>query len=85
MPIVKTVGISQEIKTITFTDKGDMSVTLSVNGQEVSKDVTFQIGLDDTMAIIDKETTGMTIRQSIVFGLYQYLIATGKVDGTIIA
>ena len=85
MPINKTVAVSQEIRSITFNDSGDMSVTLKVTGETPLPDVTHQISLKDTSAIIDAETAGMTIRQSIVFGVYQYLIESGKVTGEITA
>jgi hypothetical protein len=83
MPIVKSVSIAQNIKSINFTGDGGMSVTLSNDGEIPLPDVTHSLNLADTSKIIDKETSGMTIRQSIVLGLYQHLLASGAVKGEI--
>jgi hypothetical protein len=83
MGIVNTLNINQEIKALTFTADGSMACTLGTTGDVSLPDKTVQIGLADTSDILDKATTsGMTIRQAIVVGVYQHLIASGAVAGT---
>lgn len=87
MPILNTVQVSKEIRSIMFISDGSITVVLSKfeEGNFLS-DENFYIDPIVAATLLDVPTIpGLTLRQQIISTVYQHLIDTNKVVGTISA
>ena len=85
MPIITTQNISKEIKSLLFVDDGSLNVVLNKfeDGVKVGEE-SYRIDAIDTIEILDiTPIEGLTVRQQIIFSIYQYLLTNNLVKGTI--
>lgn len=85
MPITTTVQVVNTLASLTFNENGTMDATFSVklDGERVA-DKNFHIDATATTAILDAPIPQgfTTMREGVIVGVYQYLISTGKLVGS---
>lgn len=85
MPITSTQTVSREIKSLLFVNDGSLNVVLIrfEDGVLVGEDA-YRIEPAQAAALLDiLPIEGLTIRQQIIYSVYQFLITSGMVAGTI--
>lgn len=85
MPIVATQAVSREIKSLLFANDGSLNVVLTRFEDDVAVgEEAYRIDAEQASGLLDVETVpGITIRQQIIASVYQFLIASSMVKGTI--
>jgi hypothetical protein len=85
MPIVNTVSVSHEIKSLLFVQDGSLNIVLTrtIDGKPDGEE-SFRIEAVDTAPLLDIQPGNeLTVRQQIIASVYQYLLVKGLVVGSI--
>jgi hypothetical protein len=86
MPITKTAGVVQTLKTLAFNADGSMDSAFSVSVDGIAgDDLSLHMTAEETATIIDCPLpAGMeTMRFGIIANLYKHLLTSGKLKGEV--